>query len=56
MDIPYCCGAEMKATKRSDQPLYADDVYDLQVPVYVCTQCGNTLDSQFGVIEEKNEP
>ncbi|WP_167747079.1 hypothetical protein [Cohnella luojiensis] len=43
MDIPYCCGAEMKVISRSDHPPIYDDAYDLQIPVFVCTNCGKTI-------------
>jgi hypothetical protein len=53
MTVSHCCGAATKVVIRSDLPHVYDDAYDLQVPVLVCTQCGNVLDL-YAIEADKN--
>lgn len=40
MVVSSCCGAPIRKEFRSDLPNWTDDDYDLQIPVWVCSQCG----------------
>ncbi|MGG1658216.1 hypothetical protein [Brevibacillus sp. NRS-1366] len=44
MNVSHCCGASTVMVTRSDHPHIYDDMYDLRVPVLVCTKCGKVLD------------
>lgn len=46
MTLSDCCGAATRAEYRPDHPLVYDDLYDLQIPVLVCTNCGKAIGVQ----------
>jgi hypothetical protein len=39
MKVSDCCGAATKVEYRSDRPFVYDDLYELLVPVLICTKC-----------------
>ncbi|WP_019122851.1 hypothetical protein [Brevibacillus massiliensis] len=43
MNVSDCCGAATKVEHRPDHPFFYDDLYDLKIPVLVCTKCGKVL-------------
>jgi|GEM_PF-5263977 len=44
MNVSHCCGASTQVVTRSDHPYLYDDLYDLRIPVLVCTECGKVID------------
>lgn len=46
MNISDCCGAETKVVTRVDHPHVYDDMYELLIPVRICTKCGRVLEEK----------
>jgi hypothetical protein len=46
MEVSSCCGAPIVVERWSDLPHVTDDEYDLKVPVWVCSLCGQLVGEQ----------